>query len=130
MNYDANAPWFIAESGFDKVVGSDAKGQPLMVSRTIGGSTHYFTTLMNLPEALYARIMARCGVWRYMDTLDDQCWVGNDVFFLYAVTSGRKQPQLPQNCKARAIIGPFKGSLKPGDTFDAVAGLTYGFVLE
>ena len=130
VNHAANAPWFLAESGFDKVVGSDAKGQPLMVSRKIGDSTHYFTTLMNLPEALYAQIMEHCGVWRYMDTLDDQCWVGNDVFFLYAVTSGRKQPQLPPNCRARAIIGPFKGTLRPGDSFDAVAGLTYGFVVE
>ena len=129
-NFRASAPWFLPEAGFDAVVGADAKGQPLMVRKKIGAATHYFTSLMNLPEELYARIMEGSGVHRYMDTIDDQCWIGNDVFFLYACTSGKKCPKLPSGRRARAIIGPFKGVLKSGEGFEATAGMTYGFVLE
>jgi hypothetical protein len=129
-NYNATEPWFLPESGFDAVVGSDAKGRPLMVRKKIGNATHYFTSLMNLPEALYSKIMMESGVFRYMDTIEDQCWIGNDVFFLYACTNGAKKPNLPAGCKARAIIGPFKGTLKAGESFDAVAGMTYGFIIE
>ena len=55
---------------------------------------------------------------------------GNDVLFLHDATSGPKSFNLRPGTRARAIIGPFQGTHRNGETFEAVAGMTYGFVLK
>jgi hypothetical protein len=52
------------------------------------------------------------------------------VLFIHASTNGDKSFVLPTGRKARGIAGPFKETLKSGDTFKARAGMTYGFLIE
>jgi hypothetical protein len=130
VNYNESAPWFIPVSGYDKVVGTDDQGQALMVSKKIGKATHYFTTLRNLPVEFYAAIFPKMGVHRYMTEINDPCWIGNDVIFLHAATGGEKRFNLPKGCKAEGIIGPYRGTLEDGDSFNAISGLTYGFLIK
>ena len=103
----------------------------MMVRKTIGNATHYYCALMNLPPEVYAPILDQLGVHRYHLGLKDPVWAGNDVVFLHAATSGPKTLNLRPDTRARAIIGPLQGTaLQPGEPFEAVAGMTYGFVLE
>ena len=127
----ATSPCFYPVSGFDAVVGKDASGAPLMVVKRIGAATHFFTTLTNLPIPLWSILLDKAGVWRYRpQATKDQHWIGNDVLFLHAVTNGEKRLRLRDGHHARAIIGPFKGTLKDAETFTARSGMTYGFVVE
>lgn len=130
VNYNTSAPWFYPVSGFQAVLGSDAAGKPMLVKTAIDGATHYFSTLMNLPMPLYAGLMERAGVRCYADTFDDPLWIGNDVLFLHAKTGGVKHFRLPPGTRLRAIVGPFEGVLEAGKGFTAVAGQTYGFLVE
>ena len=130
-NHHATSPIFFPTGGYDKLIGSDNAGNALMVSKKIGTSTHYFTSLTNLPLEIYGTILDKAQVFRYSKTIStDTYWVGNDVLFIHAATNGPKSFVLPANCKARAIAGPFKGTLKSGEKFTARAGMTYGFVVE
>ncbi|MBP5300828.1 MAG: hypothetical protein J6Y80_05430, partial [Victivallales bacterium] len=130
-NQVTSAPWFQPVKGFDKVIGTDAQGHPLMVGKKIGASMHYYSTLMNLPPEVYAPLLDQARVHRYHLGLKDPVWVGNDVVFLHAATGGPKTLILPDGCQACAIIGPLKGyyiqSEKP---FETEVGLTYGFLVE
>lgn len=127
----ATSPCFYPVSGFDAVVGTDASGAPLMVVKRIGTATHYFTTLPNLPMTLWSRLMDQANVWRYSTAFaKDQFWIGNDVLFLHAVTNGEKRFRLPAGRRARALVGPFKGTLNNDAPFTARSGMTYGFVVE
>ena len=127
----ATAPIFVPVAGFDQVLGRDAAERPLMVLKRLGGSAHYFTALPNLPTALYARILDRAAVRRYRkEPGRDQYWIGNDLLFLHAATNGDKRLALPRGLRARAIAGPFQGTLRDGDAFPARAGMTYGFLVE
>lgn len=130
VNYNSSAPWFYPVSGFETVLGSDATGNPMLVKTTVDGATHYFSTLMNLPLPVYAGLMARANVHRYAERFDDPMWIGNDVLFLHAKTGGVKRFRLPAGTRLRAIVGPFEGVLEAGASFSAVAGQTYGFVVE
>ena len=126
-NLNPSAPWFLPVKGFDEIVGEDANAEPLMVRKAIDNSNHYYTCLMNLPAELYAEILPRAGVHQYVADLKDQVWIGNDLLFLYAVSDGPKRLTLPKGYQAEAIIGPFEGPLPQNGTFNAKAGLTYGF---
>ncbi len=129
-NGHATSPLFYPTGGFDSIVGKDAAEQPLMVSKKIGGSTHYYTALTDLPMTLYAAIMGKIGVWRYSSEVGtDQYWIGNDVLFLHAATNGEKTLRLPENMVAQAIVGPFQGTLRNGESFTARSGMTYGFLI-
>ena len=131
VNFSESGPWFLPVSGFDEVVATAPDGAPMMVRKTIGNATHYYCALMNLPPEVYAPILDQLGVHRYHLGLKDPVWAGNDVVFLHAATSGPKTLNLRPDTRARAIIGPLQGTaLQPGEPFEAVAGMTYGFVLE
>ncbi len=130
MNYNTSSPWFYPVGGFDAVLGRDADGQPMLVRKNLRGATHYFSTLMNLPMELYAGLLKDARVQRYRREIGDPVWVGNDVIFLSAKSGGPKSFVLPANLRARAIVGPFRGALQNGESFEAVAGLTYGFLIE
>ena len=56
------------------------------------------------------------------------CWNMTDR--LHASSSGPKTLNLRPGTRAKAIVGPFRGTLVPGETFEAVAGMTYGWLLE
>ena len=127
-----SAPWFRPVAGFDEIIGTsaDAPGQPLLVAKQIGAARHIYSTLMNLPPEVYAPLLAWTGVHCYHRGLKDPVWVGNDVLFLHAASGGPKTLNLPEGCQARAIIGPFRGTLQSGESFTAEPALTYGFLLE
>jgi hypothetical protein len=57
-------------------------------------------------------------------------WIGNDLVFLYAATGGAKKIRLPDGLRMRAIIGPLSGVFESGRVWQAVPGMTYGFLLE
>ena len=102
-----------------------------MVVKKIGNSTHYVTALTNLPVELYSKIFDKTGIHRYSNKLtNDNYWIGNDVLFIHAGSNGAKSFVLPEGCTARAIAGPFKCTLASGESFEARAGMTYGFVVE
>jgi hypothetical protein len=131
INNNEIAPLFLPVSGFDTVIGKNESGQPMMVAKKLADSTHYFTALANIPMPLYAKILEKAGVHIYSDIVNtDQYWIGNDVLFIHASTNGDKSFVLPTGRKARGIAGPFKETLKSGDTFKARAGMTYGFLIE
>ena len=130
VNFNTSGPWFLPVDGFDEVVATAPNGKPMMVRKSIHGATHYLCTLMNLPPEAYEPIMKQAGVHRYHIGLHDPVWAGNDVLFLHAATSGPKSFNLRPGTRARAIIGPFQGTHRNGETFEAVAGMTYGFVLK
>ena len=130
VNFAESGPWFLPVAGFDEVVATKPDGAPMMVRKTIGNATHYYCALMNLPPEAYATILDKTGVWRYHFGLKDPVWAGNDVVCLHAGIGGAKRLNLRPGTQARGIIGPFQGILRNGDSFEAVAGMTYGFLLE
>lgn len=130
-NRAASRTWLPPLSGFDEAVAADGQGNPWVVRKTQGGATHYYCALMNLPRQVYEEILPRAGVWQYSRKGEDQFWIGNDLLFLYAKKGGRKSLQIPEGMAAEAILGPFQGTLEPGkDTFPALPGMTYGFLLR
>ena len=128
--FNSLSPWFYAKSGFDSVIGKDQSGRPMLVSFKRGNSIHYFSTLLNLPMPLYRAIGERAGVHIYNQTSSDPMWIGNDVVFLHAKSSGEKSIILSPGTRMRAIIGPVEGSFESAHTWKAVAGQTYGFLIE
>ena len=129
-NYNKTSPWFYPVGGYDNIIGKDNTGKAVLVMKKKNGISHYFSTLANLPMEFYASLMKKHNIHRYCSKISDPVWVGNDVIFLHAKTGGEKFFNLPGNLKARAVIGPFKGTLTNGMKFNAEAGMTYGFVLE
>lgn len=129
-NFNKTSPWFYPISGYQEVLGYDSNKQPVLVSKTLNGATHYLSTLTNLPTEFYGMLMDRLGIHRYAKGAKDPVWVGNDVLFLYANSSGEKQLLLPDGVRAKGIIGPFRGTLSTQEPFAAIAGQTYGFLLE
>ena len=130
VNFNTSGPWFLPVDGFDEVVATALDGTPMMVRKSLRGATHYLCALMNLPPEAYETILKRATVHRYHFGLRDPVWAGNDMLFLHAATSGSKTFNLRPGTRARAIIGPFQGTLRNSDPFEAVAGMTYGFVVE
>ena len=68
-------------------------------------------------------------VFCFTDFLSDPLWIGNDLIFLHAATGGEKQIHLPEGLRMQAVIGPLKGDFRSGQKWNAVAGLTYGFLV-
>lgn len=130
INITETSPWFLPVSGYDAVVGDDAQKKPLMVIKKRNGATHYLTSLTNLPVELYAKLLDKAGVHRYHQMISDPVWVGNDILFIHAKSGGEKSFSLPAGCRLQSIIGPYKGTLKNGENFNVVAGMTYGFLFE
>lgn len=124
------APHFYPESGYDEVLGRNESGRPVMVMKKSGGAKHIFSTLPDLPKEVMGDLISNARVFRYTDSLSDPLWIGNDLVFLHAATGGPKQIRLPDGLQMRAIIGPLKGEYLSGQSWDAVAGLTYGFLVE
>jgi hypothetical protein len=125
------APHFYAESGYDEVLGRNEAGRPVVVKKNSpGGATHIFSTLPDLPKEFLSNLVSKAGVFRYTDSQSDPLWIGNDLVFLYAVTGGAKQIRLPDGLRMRAIIGPLSGVFESGQSWQAVPGMTYGFLVE
>jgi hypothetical protein len=125
------APHFYAESGYDKVLGRNEAGRPVVVmKKTPGGATHIFSTLPDLPKEFLAELVAKAGVFRYTDSIADPLWIGNDLVFLYAATGGAKQINLPKGLRMKAIIGPLSGVFESGCVWQAIPGMAYGFLVE
>lgn len=129
-NLNITGPWFYPVGNYDKVLGKDKANQAVLVSKKMKKSTHYLSTLTNLPMEFYAKLFRDCGVHSYLKTQKDAVWVGNNVLFVYAKSDGRKTLALPENCQAKGFIGPFSGVLNNNGSFEAVAGQTYGFILQ
>ena len=128
-NMNITGPWFYPAGNYDKVLGKDRSGQAVLVSKKVRKSTHYLSTLTNLPMEFYRQLLKVCGVKSYLKTQTDPVWAGNNVIFVYAKSGGKKTLLLPENCQAKGIIGPFRGTLQNNGSFDAVAGQTYGFAV-
>jgi len=130
VNINATSPWFYPAAGFDEVIGYDDAGSAMLVKWSRNGATHYFSTLLNLPKEVLAKMAEHAGLHSYSKTLDDPYWIGNDVVFLHAKGSGEKKVILPAGTSMRAIIGPIKSSFESGQPWYAEAGQTYGFAVE
>lgn len=129
QNPATSAPWFLPTGGYDKVLGADTNGKPMLVQKSIGHSTHIYTPLMALSPEIYGQICAKAGIRRYVKGYTDQVRVGNDVLFIYTVTGGHKTLNLPEGYQAKAIIGPFNGTLPHNGTFEALPAQAYGFLV-
>jgi hypothetical protein len=123
-------PWFYPRAGFDKVLGKDRAGRPMLVEKQIDGAAHYFATQLALPIELLSELASKAGVRRYADNLDDQWWIGNDTITLYAVHSGTKTVKLQAGFRMEALLGPLQGTFQNGDTFNAIAGQAYLFLVK
>ncbi|MCX6985254.1 MAG: beta-galactosidase [Lentisphaerae bacterium] len=129
-NPNTTAPWFFPVKGFDEVIGRGADGKPMLVTWKRNGATHYFSTLLSLPNELLRSMASKAGVHVYNAESSDPLWIGNDVVFLHAKGSGEKAIILPEGTRMRAIIGPVKGIFESGQRWKAEAGQTYGFLVE
>lgn len=107
----------------------NASGRPVLVMKKSGGAKHIFSTLPDLPKEVMGGLLSGTGVFRYTDSLSDPLWIGNDLVFLHAATGGAKQIRLPEGLRMRAITGPLTGEYRSGQTWNTVAGLTYGFLV-
>jgi hypothetical protein len=72
-------------------------------------------------------LMTQAGVFRYVTSLDDPLWIGNDLVCLHAATTGEKRISLPKGGKLKPILGPLEKTLASGEAWKALAGMTYVF---
>ena len=124
------APHFYPEKGYDTVLGSNESGRPVVVVKKSDGAKHIFSALPDLPKEIIGDLMTQAGVSRYTDSMSDPLWIGNDLVFLHAAAGGAKKIRIPQNLRMRAIIGPLSGVFESEQSWNAVAGLSYGFLVE
>ncbi len=124
-----SAPHFYPESGYNEVLGSNADGRPVLVLKTLNGARHLFSTLPDLPKETLAELITSAGVFRFTENQTDPLWIGNDLVFVYVATGGNKQIILPEGLHMKAIIGPLKGEFRSGQSWNATAGLVYGFLV-
>ena len=122
------APWFIAKSGFDKIIARTADGKPAVVKWQRNGVTNYFCTIPNPPPEFLRRIASEAGAKVWINS-GDPVWAGNDFETVHARTGGKKQLILPAEMSARSVIGPDPGIQKDG-SFTAEPGRTYGFIVS
>lgn len=125
----ATGPWYFPVSGFEETLAATPDGKPALVRWSKKEVTHTFAAVPNLPPALVRWIALRAGVWCYQNG-EDPIHAGNDFVVLHAKTGGIKSLKLPESFRARAVIGPLSGNWKSGQTWEAVAGRTYGFLIE
>ena len=123
-------PHFYAESGYDNVLYKDGKGRAVLVSKRIGNANHYFSTLPELPLPVMDHIFTLAGVRRYTECREDPIWAGNDLIFVVARTGGEKRLLTPKGTHLKAIIGPLTGDYASNEPWEAIPGMTYGFLLE
>ena len=124
------APHFYPENGYDKVLGHNESGRSVVVMKNSGGAKHIFSALPDLPKEFMAELITSAGVFRYTDSIADPLWIGNDLVFLYAATGGAKKIDLPKYLRMKAIIGPLSGVFESGQSWQAIPGMTYGFLVE
>lgn len=125
------SPLFYPVAGYDSVLGTSSEGKPLLVVKQIGKSRHVFSTLPDPPREAVAKVADMAGVFRYASSRDDKFWIGNDLVFLYANTNGRKSIRLPRpDLRLRPVIAPDQTRLAADNSWHAIAGLTYGFIVE
>ena len=129
-NWNEISPYFYPENGFDEIIGSNRDGRPMLVSFRRNGTIHYFSTLTNLPNPVLRKIALNAGVHVYNIQSADPMWIGNDVIFMHAKSSGVKSVIPPKGTQMKAIVGPINGVFMQGDTFVAEAGQTYGFLVK
>ncbi|MBR6372635.1 MAG: beta-galactosidase, partial [Victivallales bacterium] len=125
----SRGPHFYPQGGYDQVLYKDADNKPVLVCKKIGNATHYFSTLPDLPLPVMDDIFTRAGIKRYSEGREDPIWAGNDLIFLIARTGGEKRLLAPKGTHLKAIIGPLTGEYASGEAWNAVPGMTYGFLL-
>ncbi|MBR6372816.1 MAG: hypothetical protein IKS20_06510, partial [Victivallales bacterium] len=123
-------PHFYPAGGYDKVLYKDGADRPVLVSKKVGNSVHYFSTLPDIPVPVMDHICSLAGVARYAEGREDPVWVGNDLVFLVARTGGEKRLIAPKGTHFKAIIGPLTGNYASNEPWEAIPGMTYGFLLE
>jgi len=121
------APHFYATGGFDQVIAKNASDRAVVVSKKSGNATHIFSTLVDIPHTLMSDLMTQAGVFRYVTSLDDPLWIGNDLVCLHAATTGEKRISLPKGGKLKPILGSLEKPLASGEAWNALAGMTYVF---
>ena len=122
-------PWFLPISGYDELLAVTPDGKPAMVGWQKDNVKNYFAAVPNLPPAMFRAIAKQAGVWCYADG-NDPVYAGNDFVAIHAKSGGKKSLNIPVGLKAKAVIGPLQGYFKSGQTWDAISGMTYGFMLE
>ena len=128
-NYIQTGPWFLPVSGYDELLAVTPDEKPAMVSWQKDNVKNYFSAVPNLPPAMFRAIAKQAGVWCYADG-SDPVYAGNDFVAIHVKSGGRKSLNIPAGLKAKAVIGPLQGYFKSGQTWDAIPGSTYGFLLE
>ncbi|MBQ7209033.1 MAG: beta-galactosidase [Lentisphaeria bacterium] len=123
------SPLFIPVSGWDSVLARDDRGRPAAVVKKLDGAVHVFSVFPDVPKTLLAKIVETAGVFRYVKTLDDPLWIGNDLVTLHAARSGKKQIFLPRGKALKPILGPMKKTVRSGEAWEAVAGQSYVFLV-
>ncbi|MBR6373251.1 MAG: hypothetical protein IKS20_08720, partial [Victivallales bacterium] len=123
-------PHFYAESGYDNALYKDSKGRAVLVGKRIGNATHYFSTLPDLPLPVMDHIFTLAGARRYTECREDPIWAGNDLIFVVARTGGEKRLIAPKGTHLKAIIGLLTGDYASNEPWEAIPGMTYGFLLE
>ncbi len=125
----STGPWFPLIGGYDMVLGRAPNGDVLAGGRRDGNRIIWFSTVPNLPPVLLRKLASRAGAWIYTNS-DDPLHAGNDFLFLHTKTAGEKVFNLSKGLKAKAVIGPYRGTVDSGRKWQAESGITYGFLLE
>ena len=123
------SPRFIPAAGWDAVPARDGKGRPAVAVKKLDGATHIFSSFPDLPKTLLAGIVKKAGVFRYVDTLTDPVWAGNDLVTLHAATGGEKRIFLQHGKALKPILGPMKKTVRSGEPWQAVGGQSYVFLV-
>ncbi|MBQ7178299.1 MAG: beta-galactosidase, partial [Victivallales bacterium] len=123
-------PHFYPVDGYDKVLFKDSSDRPVLVCKKLGNSMHYFSTLPDLPVPVMDQICSLAGAVRYAEGREDPVWAGNDLVFVVARTGGEKRLIAPKGTHFKAIVGPLTGNYASNEPWEAIPGMTYGFLLE
>ncbi|MBO4491138.1 MAG: hypothetical protein J5944_07245 [Lentisphaeria bacterium] len=127
-------PAFLATGLNFRPTGGDVivarSGENLAVVGHVDGTrVDYFSAAL-VPETNALREMFRRAGVRIYERGDDIIHAGNDFVILHAGTGGEKELLLPEGTNARQVLGP-KVMFDPAKpVWNAVAGDTYGFLLE
>ena len=130
VNSRTLSPWFMPVSGYDEVLGVDDRGDPVLVCVRRNGATHYISTLTDLPIGVLREMAKRSGVHLYTADTRDPAWVGNDLVFIHAATTGKKRITAPRGRRLKRLLGALdKEFLNSGEEWQGKAGRTYGFLV-
>ncbi|MBR2345022.1 MAG: beta-galactosidase [Lentisphaeria bacterium] len=124
-------PWFYPVSGFDKVLGTDRAGTPVLVKKKINGINHIFSTLTTPHVDVLRELFRNAGIHIYSPDSRNNLHIGNDLLFITATHTGNTSVNLPSNRKLRGIIGEHNGKIfESGADIPVVNGDCYGFIVE